>query len=91
MSSVTSSGGGGPIYQDGDPVSVTLQSGESVTVPAGETWVVTITTGYRAKINGAYMLSKSDNNPSTSTVLTGGDNVSDDGNNGRIHVGGWSV
>lgn len=42
VSSLSSGGGGDELYKDGDPVSEQLISGESITVPSGETWVLKI-------------------------------------------------
>lgn len=35
-------GGGGAIYEDGDPITVTVAPNESVDVPTGHTWDATI-------------------------------------------------
>jgi len=36
------SSGGGAIYKEGEPVSVSLNNNENFSPPTGETWVVTI-------------------------------------------------
>lgn len=51
-------GGGGTIYEDGEPFVEELNTSESITVPAGETWIVNATfrdsgnTSNTFKVNG---------------------------------------
>jgi hypothetical protein len=87
-------GGGGAIYEDGDPISVSLKGGESTTVPAGETWAVTVTVSGQARIavNGARLAEGGTlESLSTETVLTEGDTVEEQAGNNGGHIGGWAV
>lgn len=87
-----------------EPVSVSLQSGESITVPSGEVWKVVINCAAQqndrgdVRVNGAGFagLSTVDSgNPTHShgsgeTVLVPGDEVSTH-SNGECHIGGFIV
>lgn len=42
MERLGGAGGGGAIYEDGEPVTVALDNDETVSPPTGETWVVTV-------------------------------------------------
>jgi len=82
------SAGGGQIYQDGKPVSVQLADSESTTVPAGETWVVTVTIQDNAHVtvNGQRV---ADGVGGFQMVLKDGDTIK--ANSGGTNVSGWSV
>jgi hypothetical protein len=95
--------GGSEIYEDGEPVSEQLGDDESITVPNGETWVVTITLSQnkpdnfsktRVKINGTTVTARNTGvapeNWSFQTVLKSGDTVSTSGNV-RSQIGGWAL
>ena len=96
--------GVGGIYEDGGRVSEQLDDGESVTVPDGETWVVSIigtTKGNSGvvELNGQQFVSFGDNTNSQrttteiDTVLKGGDTVkaASLGSGGSVQVGGWAL
>jgi hypothetical protein len=86
-----------------DPVSLTLAYGESTTVPAGETWRVTVTAAGNGNanfvLNGEEVVMDSANsgNPAATTVETtvvGGDvlkNNSGSSSTGSVHIGGFKV
>lgn len=92
---------------DNEAVSETLLPGDSVTVPSGEVWRVTLTmdltrtlgSGNEAsgKINGRTILGFSDGqrrNTQVETVLTGGDTISFDSSSVEkpgLHIGGFKV
>ena len=82
---------------DNSPVSVQISYDESMTVPTGETWVVTISgatndsSGQFVKINGTYALSAVDPyqlGDSVEHVLTAGDTVAADSSMAAA-ISGW--
>jgi hypothetical protein len=85
---------------DNTPVSITLAENESVSVPTGETWRVTISApnDTRVDINGGKLInsyngSGEKNMDETQTVVTEGDSIANDysTNSGVLHVGGFKV
>jgi len=82
-----SASGGGAIYKDGDPVVEILGGDEILTVPDGETWVVTVTD------NGGSEISINDTGVADvegfEAVLEGGDEISTEANSGLVT--GWSL
>jgi hypothetical protein len=97
-------GGGGAIYKDGTPLNEQLGNGESVTVPAGETWVAEINLVGRAnssrayvKINGNFAQVSGDEsasleaNTTAEYVLSGGDTVKTNGDTSVLaaSITGW--
>ena len=81
------------------PVSITLKENESVTVPSGEVWKVTISIGLacrceinNVRISGTYYSDEPNVIP-VETVLVGGDTVKNSyvGANSNIHIGGFVV
>lgn len=68
-----------------NPVSVTLSSGESVTVPTGESWKIT---GHFAKSGDVRINGQIIGRYEFETVLNEGDSISSDYGG---HIGGWSV
>jgi len=96
-----SGGGGGSIYDDGDPVSVTRLANESGSVPDGVTWVVSFALGNtvgssktpaQVDIDGAEeVLDRSvTTSQATTHVINGGTNISESGG-GKLYIGGWAV
>jgi len=98
-----SGGGGGAIYKDGDPVAETLAGGESVTVPAGETWDVTIhiyddsgdstgdveVAGQRlAKVGSSVSLEQLQN---IEIVIDSGQTIKSGNSNVRVNISGYAV
>jgi hypothetical protein len=83
---------------DNSPVSITLASGESTTVPSGETWKVMIKAfggGHNGRINGKLIVNGDSNGSAEpfETVLVGGDTVeyrSSTTSHG-LHIGGFVV
>jgi len=75
---------------DNTPVSVQLGNGESVTVPNGETWKVTIAAGasyseyVNVKINGSMLMYNTDYNTEIAQdiVVTAGDQITNNGADG---------
>lgn len=94
-------GGGSAIYKDGDPVSEQLAGNESITVPTGETWVVTLTAFSGSGNNGSasindqsVMTAESADFHDARMVLQAGDTVQasgKDGGLGGMTISGWSV
>lgn len=95
--------GGSEIYEDGEPVSEQLDRNESITVPNGETWVVTITLSQnnsnnfsdtKVRINGTTVTARNTGvapeNWSFQTVLKSGDTVSLP-KSARGQIGGWAL
>jgi hypothetical protein len=99
VSSLSSGGGGdSAIYKDGTAVNERLNSGETLTIPAGETYVITVqmvpsgqTTGFA--VNGNRILNDGGTeNLSLEVVVSGGDTISEHANNGgAVGLTGWSV
>lgn len=89
-----SGGGGGAIYEDGTPVTETLASSESVTVPTGETWVLFPTNTDRGRIlvNGTRAMGGGDGATvhSNRLIVTEGDTIQED-TGGQWVLSGWSV
>lgn len=52
MERLGGAGGGGAIYEDGEPVVINLSDSESVTVPNGGTWVVNVFSTDNETTNG---------------------------------------
>lgn len=78
---------------DNTPVSIGISSGQSTTVPTGETWKVTITGGKDAVAINNNDLIPRDDHGTHDTVLVGGDTVSQEnyyGGNGA-HIGGFKL
>lgn len=74
---------------DNTSVSISLGSGESTTVPTGETWRVTLASDGEFQINGTAVAP-----PNLPTVVTGGDTIKGEDNAGsgtRLHIGGFKV
>lgn len=91
------SSGGGPIYQDGNPVAESLAGGESVTVPSGETWVLTAT-GYsggdpgQLNINGTGVFNWGNDMLQIDIVVDEGGTIKNSNGTGDpVTVTGWSV
>lgn len=83
---------------DNEPVYVVLGNSESITVPTGETWTVTITgtnnassTNQSITIDGFdYPIALSDANDEMNMVLTEGTTIQCDAY-AQIHITGWKV
>lgn len=91
------SSGGGPIYQDGNPVAESLAGGESVTVPSGETWVVTAT-GYpgsdpgRLQLNGSNVAQWTGDPVGFRLIADSGDTLKNSNGTGdNVTVTGWAL
>lgn len=95
-------GGGGAIYKDGNAVNEELGASESITVPAGETWVVTITVAHGGgsgaagvKVNTQNVIegSSSTGTKKSEMVLSDGDTITGFGGNtlSGVEISGWSV
>ena len=99
MMGVSKAGGGGAIYKDGTPVNETLREGESITVPTGETWVLSIGSGNGAnnrvtvEIDNTGVHGDSSGYAYTNrVVVTEGQTISSSGDSGSESVlSGWSV
>lgn len=91
MSSVSNSGGGGALYQDGSRVQVQVESGETVEVPEGETWIVDIYNPGNMEIAGAtWMIDTL--SQYEDVVLHGGDSIREtDSDTHPAVLRGWSV
>lgn len=85
---------------DNKAISITLADAETITVPTGETWKVTITvvSSERLMINNERIVQSADasgepNVESFDAVLVAGDTVSDEGAyaSGGVHIGGFVV
>jgi len=83
---------------DNTTVSVTLASDESVSVPAGETWRITVSPHFpedgSLSVNGT-TVAQSGHGP-IETVVTDGDTIATNsggaaGTNPAAHIGGWVV
>jgi hypothetical protein len=100
MADINLAGGGGAIYEDGDPVSFQLEDQEEFTVPDGETWVGELVlgnlsndTGAGLGINGVTGVMAADgrSTETMSVVLTGGDTVLAGFRSSKASFSGWSV
>jgi len=100
MGEMPSSGGGSSaLYKDGDPVNVVVGNSETITVPDGETWVVTVvfSNGDDAESStqvagSQYTLTApSGDSRSAQFVLKGGDEVGGHSGSTDVNISGWSV
>lgn len=84
--------GGGAIYSDGDPLLEQVANGESLSVPAGETWVVTVAfvgNPQDARLNNSQITSQ---DTERDIVLSGGDTVEQTytgSTDSTITISGW--
>lgn len=86
-------GGGGGIYEDGEPVCETLGEDESVTVPDGEVWMVTIILSEGDSGDGLDLPGNANIHEEITPidiVLNGGDEPST-GQETEAFITGWSV
>lgn len=102
MGQFPSSGGGGggsSIYKDGDPVLEEVFQAESLTIPSGEIWVVTVVIRDAidfapAKIDNAVIEEQGSNGAEIDYVLPAGTTLSCGESNGdgpTMSISGWSI
>lgn len=86
MSSLSSGGGGGAIYQDGEAFAVDIADQETTTVPDGETWLVTLADAGGLRVNN---LDVNPAPPGSLVPLPSGDTI--EGFGGDVRIRGWRL
>lgn len=90
------SGGSSSIYQDADPINVTMGTSETLTVPSDETWVVTIywyciASDGKGRLDGSTVTFLGRDQTDKSAVVVGGGRTVGTNFNMNASITGWKL